>query len=218
MAITDLFSTSFLFSIAIIIILIGGIFAYVSYRMSEQDHKLTSMVNLVSILAQDLHLVKGELRRTTENTNTNTNIQYSSDIISGGDNSGLINVSDEEYEDDYEDDDDDEDDDEEISSEEVSLDEEISVGEEISLNDEEREADDEAQEKIKILNLSLTNEAIDNDNDFYVENLDNNYEMVQQKGEEDIKTIHLDEITECEPETDKTDNLILKNIKIIHLF
>ena len=61
MGIFDLFSTSFLFSIAIIIILIGGIFAYVSYRMSEQDHKLTSMVNLVSILAQDLRFVKSKL-------------------------------------------------------------------------------------------------------------------------------------------------------------
>ena len=53
MAISDILSTSFLFSIAIIIILIGGIFAYVSYRMGEQDHKLNSMIGLVSTMAEE---------------------------------------------------------------------------------------------------------------------------------------------------------------------
>ena len=85
MAIFDLFNVSFLFSIGIIIILIGGIFTYVSYRMSEQDHKLSSMVKLVSILAQDLQTVK-MLARSDEaqglsNPLKDNNIQYASDII-----------------------------------------------------------------------------------------------------------------------------------------
>lgn len=61
MAFNDLLSTSFLFSIAIIIILIGGIFAYVSYRMSEQDHKITSMVGLISTMAEELQFFRSKL-------------------------------------------------------------------------------------------------------------------------------------------------------------
>lgn len=58
MAISDFISTSFLFSIAIIVILIGGIFAYVSYRMSEQDHKFSSMLGLVTTMADEIHELK----------------------------------------------------------------------------------------------------------------------------------------------------------------
>jgi hypothetical protein len=95
MAISDIFSTSFLFSVAIIIILIGGIFAYVSYRMAEQDHKLTSMVNLVSILAQDLQFVKSKVN-LLQHKDSENNLQYSSQIMGGETNSDLISVSDDE--------------------------------------------------------------------------------------------------------------------------
>ena len=61
MAFNDLLSTSFLFSVAIIIILIGGIFAYVSYRMSEQDHKISSMVGLISTMAEELQFFRSKL-------------------------------------------------------------------------------------------------------------------------------------------------------------
>ena len=57
---TDFFSTSFLFSV-LIIMLVGGIFVYVNYKMSEQDHKLSSMVSLVSMLAQDLQYIKNKV-------------------------------------------------------------------------------------------------------------------------------------------------------------
>ena len=63
MAFNDLLSSSFLFSIAIIIILIGGIFAYVSYRMSEQDHKMTSMLGLITTMAEELHFFRNKLSK-----------------------------------------------------------------------------------------------------------------------------------------------------------
>ena len=98
MAIFDLFNVSFLFSIGIIIILIGGIFTYVSYRMSEQDHKLTSMVQLVSLLSQDLQTVKMSARAEEAHGLSNplkdNNIQYASDIMVDNLNEDVINVSD----------------------------------------------------------------------------------------------------------------------------
>ena len=61
MAIFDIFSTSFLFSIAIILLFCGSLFIYFNCKIDKQNHKLTSMVNLVSILAQDLQFVNNKL-------------------------------------------------------------------------------------------------------------------------------------------------------------
>ena len=183
MAISDLFSTSFLFSIALIIILIGGIFAYVSYRMSEQDHKLTSMVNLVSILAQDLQFVKSKLV-TFENTNNNNhNLQYSSDIMGGQNSSDLISVSDEE---------DDEDDD---YSEESDDNDNITIDDSSCCSDDDDdcgEVFDESQEQIKLLNLTLANEDIYNDSP--IEELVCDFKPTDSElySNEDIKTIHIE--------------------------
>ena len=181
MAISDLFSTSFLFSIAIIIILIGGLFAYVSYRMAEQDHKLTSMVNLISMLAQDLQMTKRKLELVKED-DVGADIQYSSDLMCGGDNSGLISVSDCEE---------DSEDEETILSED---DETCSDGDEtVDDDDDECELDtglldgDEDkgyfQEHLKMLNLSLANEDIEAELPI---------EELEQHQQEDIKTIHLE--------------------------
>ena len=81
MAFSDLFGTSFLFSIAIILpfILIGALYTYLNYKMSEQDHKLSSMVNLVSILAQEVQHVKQTNYSETTNTKTEPkefNLEY----------------------------------------------------------------------------------------------------------------------------------------------
>ena len=171
MGISDLFSTSFLFTIAIIIILIGGIFAYVSYRMSEQDHKLTSMVNLVSILAQDLQFVKSKLASHTEQNSTNTNVQYSSDMMGGQPPSDLISVSDggDEDEDEY---------DEEVDEEEDNT----TVDDSSCVSDDEDEIDD-SQEQIKLLNLTLANEDIDNDSP--IEDLVGDFEELDTPHKED---------------------------------
>lgn len=178
MGISDLFSTSFLFSIAIIIILIGGIFAYVSYRMSEQDHKLTSMVNLVSILAQDLQFVKSKLASSLEKNSTNTNnVQYSSDMMGGQSTTDLISVSDGGDEDEY---------DEEVDED----DDNTTVDDSSCASDDEEDEIDDSQEQIKLLNLTLANEDIDNDSP--IEDLVGDFEELDTPHKEDIKTIHLE--------------------------
>jgi hypothetical protein len=109
MAITDLFSTSFLFSVAIIIILIGGVIAYVSYRMSEQDNKIGHMVGLVSLLAGETQQLRDELHKQKTQE---SKLEYASQLIEPD----LISVSDNEY--DTEDEDEDEEDDDEEEEEE----------------------------------------------------------------------------------------------------
>ena len=103
MAIFDIFSTSFLFSIAIILLISGILFTYFNYKIDKQNHKLTSMVNLVSVLAEDLQFVKNQLNKNIDN-----NLQYSSQIqMINKMNSELISVSDVENDDDENEDDDD---------------------------------------------------------------------------------------------------------------
>jgi hypothetical protein len=200
MVISDIFSSSFLFSISIIIILIGGIFAYVSYRMSEQDHKLTSMVNLVSILVQDLQFVKSKLNKTNndndDNDNDNddhdpSNIKYPSDMMGGE----LISVSDcDNNEEDEEEQDDDQEDDED-EDDEYEDEKELDIGdEETDIGDEE--IDINANDTIKLLNLSLVNnDNIDIDISEHNENNDNNDDInISEHNENTTKTIHLDDI------------------------
>ena len=100
MAFNELLSSSFLFSIAIIIILIGGVFAYVSYRMSEQDHKITSMLGLISTMAEELqcfrsNLIHPELAKSNIDLeeHTCTRIILDPNNLVGG-QSNLIPVSD----------------------------------------------------------------------------------------------------------------------------
>ena len=189
MAISDIFSTSFLFSVSIIIILIGCIFAYISYRMGEQDHKLTSMVNLVSILAQDLQFVKSKVNTLQHNSDTTNNLQYSSEIMGGQNLSDLISVSDGEI------DNDDEDNIDEDNIDEDNDDDDNEDEDDSSVNDDDEDNDDDnvenSQEQIKILNLSLANEDIQNDS--LIEDLDYDIDESSSHYISDIKTIHLED-------------------------
>jgi hypothetical protein len=178
MSISDLFSTSFLFSIAIIVILIGGIFAYVSYRMSEQDHKLSSMINLVSALAHEIQYLKSQVSVEDEvddednmdNENNGIKLEYPTQLLGG--NLPLINVSDDEDDED-EDEDDDEDDDDDTDNDGV----------------EDDGDDDDEDEELKVIKIGKTVDPEDGIKrinlspgtvmDFIQESVDNNFnEMV----------------------------------------
>jgi len=169
--------------------------------MAEQDHKLTSMVSLVSILAQDLRLVKSNLASLEQYTN---DIQYSTklngglDLISvsdGGDeeedeNDNTTNeevsyasveddIDDEEEDDDIEDDIDDEEEDDDIDDEE----------EDDDIDDEDAEIK-VSPEHIKLLNLTLANDDVKYN--YPIEELNCNFEEPVNHHNDDIKTIHLE--------------------------
>jgi hypothetical protein len=222
MALTDLFSISFLLSITTIIILIGGIFAYISFRMSQQDHKISSMVSLVSMLAQDLQFIKTKLPQPIPNTDIENiedvhNLQYPSEMMGGQHTLDLISVSDDE---------DDEDDEEEDENEEDN-DEEDNVPELIDGDDEDDEEDNDATKynHINLLNLTLMNTNDIEDTNYELKE-DTNYELKEDTNyelKEDIKTIHIFENTEIpiiEHQEDKEqeqpflnqDALFFKNI------
>ena len=100
MSFSELFSSSFLFSIGIVVVLIGVAFAYMTYRISDQDHKISSMVSLVSTMAEELQFFRNKLSSTNSNSNSVQQMQinplYNAPNFQGGNN--LIEVSDDEDE------------------------------------------------------------------------------------------------------------------------
>jgi len=184
MAFTELLSSSFLFSIAIIIILIGLIFSYFSYRMSEQDHKISSMLGLITTMAEEMQFFRSKLSRLTGPEQQQHQHQHHHVVLDpnnlvnmvagNSSNLDLISVSDgdcnEEFEEDY-----DEDDDEDISEGDSTEGEEDSDGN--SSEGEDLEEDD-LQEDIKVLNISsIGNDEID----------------IAHHADLNIKSIHLEE-------------------------
>jgi hypothetical protein len=72
MGLFDIFSTSFLITIAITMLALCLMFLYFSQKLSEQDHKISSMVDLVTTMAQEIHLLK--------NTSHTSEVHYPSDL------------------------------------------------------------------------------------------------------------------------------------------
>ena len=216
MSLSILFSSSFLFSIAAILVLAGAIFAYVTYRMSEQDHKLNSMLGLITTIAGETQYFRSKISVLQQHVFANTEDQDQDQPTIGGKHNDLISVSDNEDED--EEDEDDEEDDEEDDYDDDDDDDDDDENE-----DEEEVGEDDSQ-NIEDLGLSLGN--IDITNNVVIEDL--------EEVSSDIKTVHLNlnetlttpfnidsEITHFLDNTEESDinieqneTLSLKNIQL----
>ena len=147
----DIFSTPFLLSAALAVLLVGIIFTYISYKISEQDHKFSSMIGLISTMAQEVNFLRNKIANQGQPDDVKKHTT-------------LIQVSDDEEEEDEEDDNDDEDDDDDDEEEDDEED-----------DDDDEEEDDDDQEDdtktVKVLNitnsfanmLDLHNSAIKDD-------------------------------------------------------
>ncbi len=180
MAISDLISTSFLFSISIIIILTGCIFAYISYRFSEQNHKLTSMLGLVTTLAEEIRTIKAlttvdEERNNDKNEKNEIHI-FDTNMMSSGPELNLIEVSDDEEDDEEDEEDEEEDEDDEEDEEE-----------------EESDSDSDSEDEIVDLILDSTDLNVLEEMETTITN-DINHEINDNNNEiNNIKSIHLAE-------------------------
>jgi hypothetical protein len=169
--------------------------------MSEQDHKISSMLGLISTMAEELQFFRSKLSRPVNNVSPTDIAQFSPQFL-GGKHEALIEVSDDDYEEEEEDEEEDEDDE---SDESYTDDDETDDG-----DDEEEKTGD-----IKILNLSLANSDID-----YIENIEDikddnngiiNIDNNDNDNDNEVKTIHLEE-------TQINDDMgFLKNITSIDM-
>ena len=180
MAIVDIFSTSFLFSIAIILLICGSLFIYFNCKIDKQNHKLTSMVNLVAALAEDLQFVKNQVNKNDNNLQYSSQIQMINKI-----NSDLISVSDVENNEDTDVDDEDTDEDDEDTDAEGTEDNNNFLRKKYPFKTDTLTNDTLTNDTLT--NHTLTNDTLTNNtltNDFK--------EVTNNQLFDEIKTIHLE--------------------------
>lgn len=123
MALSDIFTVPFLVSLGITLLLVGLLGMFFVQRLQEQNHKMASMLGLVSTMAEELNFIRGRLQMMSYAPQTGgvplSQQQQTPDV------DNLIPVSDGDEESDSDDesesDEDDEDEDEDENSEESSV-------------------------------------------------------------------------------------------------
>jgi hypothetical protein len=210
--ISEIFSTSFLFSIAICIILVGGLFAYFNYRFSEQNHKIQSMLGLVSTMAEEMQYFRSKLNgRQVDSSDGMDNIQIVPNFLGGNGNSKnmseneLIEVSDSEVEDDESEIEDDNDDDD---NGDLEIEDDLDIDSDLDEDDEDNEDDENDDISVEDLDDTDTNKKIinidlgTNNNDFVIESEEFNFsenhndhvknDANNDTNDETIKNINID--------------------------
>lgn len=155
---TDLFNPTFFMFLGILILVVALVVVYFESKSREQNHKIASMLSLVSTLAEDMNGVKMGLHHLSVNRVGGANLprfpqqaqpslEESNMQLFQNNDDNLIPVSDDESMDDSIGDSDDSDDSDDEDSD----------------DDEEDEDDDNNQTNIKILTLNMTTPSAEED-------------------------------------------------------
>jgi hypothetical protein len=212
---TPIFSIPFLLCLGISLILIGFVGVFFYQKITEQNHKISSMVDLISTMAEELNYIRSRVQSEGTYHNLPSSASQQIPFLNGQDKKPeLIDVSDDESDDEEEDDD---------ESEDESEDE----GEE---SDEEEDDEDDIMENIKVINISETavnpsevsdeieeipSEESDTDDEDDLE--DDDKSSIDEKETSEVEVIKLDEVMdepqEFEPVLDVDANLL----KSIHM-
>ena len=144
----DLFSPTFLMFLGVLVLVVALLVVYFESKMRDQNHKIASMLSLVSTLAEDMNGVKmglnqlavtrmgGSFPQNFEQPLENPRVPYKQE-------SNLIEVSDDEDDDEDEDEDEDEDD----------IDED-----DIDEDDDDDESDNESTHEVKVLKIDMNSQ------------------------------------------------------------
>lgn len=157
---TDLFNPTFFMFLGILILVVALVVVYFESKSREQNHKIASMLSLVSTLAEDMNGVKMGLHHLSVNRVGGNNLprfpqqaqpslEESNMQLFQNKDDNLIPVSDDESMDDSIGDDSDEESDDDEDSDEES--------------DEEEEDDDNNHTNIKILTLNMPTPSVEGD-------------------------------------------------------
>ena len=154
---TDLFNPTFFMFLGILILVVALVVVYFESKSREQNHKIASMLSLVSTLAEDMNGVKMGLHHLSVNRVGGANLprfpqqaqpslEESNMQLFQNNDDNLIPVSDDESIDEESDDSDEEDSDDEDTD-----------------DDEEDDDDDNNHTNIKILTLNMTTQSAEED-------------------------------------------------------
>jgi hypothetical protein len=141
MALTDIFTTPFLISLGITLVLIGLLGMYLTQKLQEQNHKITSMFGLVTSMAEEMNFIRNRFQGgvSVGPTPNVSNAYTSASTSASTSDNKLIDVSDGE-----------EDDTDSSSESDDGYDDSSSEGD--SVDDDLEEVD--LSNKIKVVNIS----------------------------------------------------------------
>lgn len=181
---TDIFNSSFFVCLGMIVLFCALLFLYFESKMREQNHKFTSMLSLISSMAEELNYIKAYSMNTMAQNGGQPIVQkvpFTNNMNNINDYDNLIKVSDGE--------------DTDNDSSQSESDSESDV--ESSDSDSESESESDSQKNKNIKHLKLTS-TINQQNDSIVitENVDN-IEILDMDG--------LEEEESCSEEDDMED-------------
>jgi hypothetical protein len=187
----DLFNPSFFMFLGILVLAVALLVVYFESKMREQNHKISSMLSLVSTLAEDLNGVKMGLNhlimRGGNDFSQTPNIYKEN--LGNISNKELIEVSDDEEDDDIHDDESSGLDLIENNEDDESEDDESEGDESEGDESEDNESEHHEKDNIKILKLNISDEEkINENNDFDLEetiDLDSDFEQIDELPEID---------------------------------
>ena len=150
-SLVDLFSPTFLMFLGILLLVVALIVVYFESRMRDQNHKIASMLSLVSTLAEDVNGIKIGLNHLAMNMSGGT---IHKPLEQSKEDSKLIEVSDDEKSDTDSDSVSDDDDEDEADDEKSSIDE----YEYTDKTDYLDKVLDDAENNVKVFKLNISNE------------------------------------------------------------
>lgn len=222
-SLADLFSPTFLIFLGILVLVACLLIVYFENKIREQNHRIASMLSLVSTLAEDVNGIKFGLNHLAVNyigggqplaQNTETNNFLNQE--------NLIPVSDDE-EDEDEDDDYEDDDNSDSSEDENSVlliddDNNLELIENEDDSDSDSDSDDEIGDRleVKVLKINITNE-IDNEdiNNLELETSNDLNEICDDLEETD--TLNDEKPITLSYEISNENNFDMSNLKTINI-
>ena len=211
-SLSDIFNPSFFMCLGILVLLTALIVVYFESKMREQNHKIASMLSLVSSLAEEQNNLRMEVFRmvTTGQTNSVNSFPVNSFSVNSfpvnsfpvnsfpvnsfnniNDNNDLINVSDDEDDNDDESDVDDSEEDD-SDSEEDDSDSDL----------EENEVIEIGENDVKILKININKKDSNDDNEFNIEQIDDLEELGENTDDDESSINNLNDIDDDSSSSD----------------
>ena len=216
-SLTDLFNPTFLMFLGILVLVVALLVVYFETKFREQNHKISSMLSLVSSLAEEVNGSKMIIHQLTMNHQPQNQQFFEQPNLEKRivQNDNLILVSDDEEDSDVSEaeDSDEEDDSDSDAASEVSIDEN-------ELDDDDDSVIELGESNdVKVLKLNINNDKDDSDSDddlseASLEDLDNLDDLEDLEDLEDLDDSSTSSVSIKEEKNDNIKSMDLKSINI----
>jgi hypothetical protein len=222
-SLTDLFNPTFLMFLGILVLVVALLVVYFETKFREQNHKISSMLSLVSALAEEVNGSKMIIHQLTMNHQPQNQEFFQQPNLEKRivQNDNLILVSDDEDDSDASEaeDSDDEEDDSDASDSDSDAASEVSIDEnELDELDDDDDSVIEIGESndVKVLKLNINNDKDDGDSedDLSEASLDNLDDLDDLEDLEDLDDSSTSSVSIKEEKNDNIKSMDLKSINI----